>query len=239
MKFDVDIIATYWPIILQGFGLTVVISLGAFCVALFMGGLIALMKLASFPPLRWIAQIYIELFRNVPFLIQIFLAYYMLPFYGLRLPAITVGILTLGLYVGAYFAEIVRGAIQSVPRGQLDSAMAVGMSRAQTMRYVIAPQMLGVLIPPLTSQTLSMVKETSLLSSITVKELTMSGLVVQGNTFSPIETFTMVAGLYWAYTAALSVLARWLERALQPYRRERPKAQAGFFKRAMAPAAAR
>jgi len=95
-------------------------------------------------------------------------------------------------------------------------AMVVGTTRAQTMRYATAPQMLGVLIPPLTSQTLSMVEENSLLSSITVKELTMSGLVVQGNTFSPIETFTMVAGLYWAYTTALLVLARWLEWALAP-----------------------
>ncbi len=234
MTFDLSVVTTYWPILVQGFGLSVAVASGAFMLGLAIGSIIALMKLSSVPPLRWIAAVYIELFRNVPFLIQIFLAYYMLPFYGIRLPAMAVGILTLGLYVSSYFAEIIRGAVLSVPRGQMDSAIATGMSRGQALRHVIAPQMLGVLLPPLTSQTLSMVKETSLLSSITVKELTMAGLIVQGITFSPIETFTMVAGLYWAFNTTLAAIALWLEHVLQPYRRKSATPQNGFERQAAA-----
>jgi His/Glu/Gln/Arg/opine family amino acid ABC transporter permease subunit len=239
VAFDIDVITTHWPILVEGFGVSVVVASGAFVLGLAAGSVVALMKLSSVPPLRWVAVAYIELFRNVPFLIQIFLAYYMLPFYGLRLSAVMVGTLTLGLYVSAYFAEIIRGAVLSVPRGQMDSAIATGMSRAQALRHVIAPQMLGVLLPPLTSQTLSMVKETSLLSSITVKELTMAGLIVQGITFSPIETFAMVAGLYWAFNTMLAAVALWLERVLQPYRRAAAAPRPGFLRQAAALAAIR
>lgn len=240
MRFDVNVVTTYWPILVQGLGVTIVVAVCAFAIGLTAGSLVALMKLSRLAAVRWIAIAYIELFRNVPFLIQIFLAYYMLPFYGIRFPAPMVGALTLGLYVSSYFAEIIRGAILSVPRGQMDSAIAAGMSRGQALRHVIVPQMLGVLLPPLTSQTLSMVKETSLLSAITVKELTMGGLIVQGITFSPIETFTMVAGLYWSFNASLAALALWLERVLQPHRRKTAAgAQRGAEQQAVALATAR
>ena len=140
MAFDFDVIATHWPILVEGFSVTVVVASGAFVLGLAVGSIVALMKLSSVLPLRWIAIAYIELFRNIQFLIQIFLAYYMLPFYEIRLSAVTVGTLTLGLYVSAYFAEIIRGAVLSVPRGQIGTRRSLPACRV-ARRYAISSRL--------------------------------------------------------------------------------------------------
>jgi His/Glu/Gln/Arg/opine family amino acid ABC transporter permease subunit len=218
MALQFDVFADYYPLILQGFMVTMAIAVLAFAGGLAIGTVVALMRMARVPVVRWIAAVYIEIFRNIPFLIEIFFVYYVLPFYGVRLPALTVGVIALAVYVGAYYAEIIRAAVQSVPAGQVEAARAVGMSRRQALRHIVLPQIFGALLPPLTSQTLSMVKETAILSTITVKEVTMAALVVQGITFRPFEAFMMVGILYWAFTAALAFVAGRLEIVLQPYK---------------------
>jgi His/Glu/Gln/Arg/opine family amino acid ABC transporter permease subunit len=218
MALQLDVFLDYYPLILQGFMVTMAIAVLAFAGGLAIGVIIALLRLSRIAACRWIAAIYVEIFRNVPFLIEVFFLYYVLPFYGVRLPALTVGVIALAAYVGAYYAEIIRGAIQSIPADQVEAARAVGMSRREALRHIVVPQMFGVLLPPLTSQTLSMVKETAILSTITVKEGTMAALVVQGITFRPFEAFMMVGLLYWGFTAVLSVAALRLELILQPYK---------------------
>ena len=135
-----------------------------------------------------------------------------MPFYGIRFPAEYVGTVALAAFGSAYFAEVIRGGIDAVPKGQLESAKAIGMSDWQAMQNIILPQTLPIILPPLTNQTLSLLKESAILSTITVQELTMSGIRVQGETFRPFEVFIMVAILYWALNETIATFMRWLEK---------------------------
>jgi His/Glu/Gln/Arg/opine family amino acid ABC transporter permease subunit len=221
MTFDWAILVEYWPVILHGLGLTLAASLIGIACGLMVGLVIALMRMSRTWGVPAIAAAYIELGRNLPFMIIAFLIFYGLPRWGIQMPAFLVGAIALSLYAGAYFAEIIRAAIQSVPKGQMESARAMGMSRFQSLRHVIFPQMMGFFLPPATNQAIMVVKESSILSTITVAELTMAGQIIQGYTYSPVEAFVTAAILYWLTCAAVSRLGSRLEVALQPYRRLR------------------
>lgn len=151
--------------------------------------------------LRNPALAFIEIIRNTPFLIQVFMVFYVLPFYGIRMEPLTAGIGCLSAYAAAYFAEIIRGAIQSVPVGQSEAARALGLPGLLIMRRIIFPQMLGYLIPPLTNMGMTLIKESSVLSVITVAELTYMGQFVIGKAFAPVEMFSVIALIYWLITA--------------------------------------
>ena len=138
--------------------------------------------------------------------------FYVLPFYGLHLPAAYVGIVALAAFGSAYFAEVIRGGINAVAKGQLESARATGMSDWQAMRYVVLPQTLPIILPAMTNQTLSLVKESAVLSTITVGELTMAAVKVQGETFRPFEAFIMIAMMYWALNETIAIFMRRVER---------------------------
>ena len=141
------------------------------------------------------------------------------PFYGLKFSAELVGILALAAFGSAYFAEIIRAGIDAVPKGQLESAKAIGMSDWQAMKNIILPQTLSIVIPPLTNQALILIKESAILSTITVHELTMTGLMVQGETFRPFEVFIMVALLYWALNETIATIMRKFEKKIQKKRK--------------------
>ena len=221
MTFDVAILAEYWPVILRGLGLTIAASAIALVCALVVGLVVALLRMSRLRVVAILAATYIELGRNLPFMIIAFLIFYGLPRWGIRLPAFIVGVIALSLYAGAYFAEIIRAAIISVPKGQMESARAIGMSRTQGLRHVIFPQMMGYFLPPATNQAVMVVKESSILSTITVTELTMAGQIIQGYTYSPVEAFVTAAVLYWLICSGVSHLGSKLEIALQPYRHRR------------------
>ena len=234
MGLQFDVFRDYYALILQGFLVTMMISALAVAGGLALGAVVAAMRMARNPALRWVAASYIELFRNLPFLIEVFFVYYVLPFWGIRLPAVTVGVVALAIYAAAYYAECIRAGVQSLPSGQTEAARAVGMSRAQALRTIVVPQLSGVLIPPLTSQTLGIIKETAVLSTITIKEVTMAALMVQGITFRPFEVFLMVGLLYWAFTAVIAFLAGRLEISLQPYKHRTGRGRAVAVMPAMA-----
>lgn len=221
MTFDFSILAEYWPVILRGLGFTLVSSMVGLVCGLLVGLAVALLRLSRTRALSLIAAAYVELGRNLPFMIIAFLIFFGLPRWGIHLPALIVGAVALSLYAGAYFAEIIRASILSVPKGQMESARAIGMSRRQALRHVIFPQMMGYFLPPATNQTIMVVKESSILSTITVAELTMAGQIIQGYTYSPIEAFVTAAVLYWMICAAVSRLGGKLESTLQPFRRAR------------------
>ena len=143
-----------------------------------------------------------------------------MPFYGLRLSAEYVGILALAAFGSAYFAEIIRAGIDAVPKGQLESARAIGMTDWQAMKNIILPQTISIVLPPLTNQTLTLIKESAVLSTITVHELTMTGLMVQGETFRPFEVFIMVALLYWALNETIATIMRKLEKKFSKDRKK-------------------
>jgi polar amino acid transport system permease protein/putative glutamine transport system permease protein len=190
-----------------------VLSLAA---SLALGAVVALARLARSRVVAWSAAAYIEFVRNIPFMILVFLVFFVLPFYGVRIPAFEVGVTALTIYGGAYFAEIIRAAILAVPRGQLEAARALGMSYGQAMRRIILPQTPSFLIPPATNQAIMLIKETAVLSTITVGELTMAAQIVQGYTYSPIEVFFAISLLYWIACTAIAHAAKRLEAALKP-----------------------
>jgi His/Glu/Gln/Arg/opine family amino acid ABC transporter permease subunit len=218
MRLDVSIILNNLPMFVQGFFMTLWICVVALILALVFGSLIAIARTSRFRLLSLASVAYVEVFRNVPFMIQVFLFYYVLPLYGLRFPPYVVGVIALGMFSAAYFAEIIRSAIASIPRGQMESARAAGMSYLQAMRYIIFPQIWGFLIPPATNQTTSLVKESSILSTITVAELTMAAQRIQLETYSFLEPLILISALYWAFNATLMYGAKKLEIVLQPFR---------------------
>ena len=162
--------------------------------------------------MRRSAQWFVELIRNTPFLVQAFLVFFALPKLGVRFNATTAGILVLSLYAAAYFSESIRGAILSVPKGQMEAARAVGMPYFRAMRRIVFPQMLGYLLPSLTNQVIGVIKESAALSVISVPEAAMAAQVVLGVSFDPVDTYIMVALLYWLVTATIAAVMLRVER---------------------------
>ena len=212
MSIDLSIFTSYAPQFFLGFWMTIRIVIGAIILGMPFGLVLALCQRSRFRFLRILAVSYIEIFRNTPFIIQVFIFFYVLPFYGLHLPAAYVGTVALAAFGSAYFAEVIRGGINAVAKGQLESARATGMSDWEAMRYVVLPQTLPIILPAMTNQTLSLVKESAILSTITVGELTMAAITVQGETFRPFEAFIMIAIMYWALNETIAIIMRRVER---------------------------
>jgi His/Glu/Gln/Arg/opine family amino acid ABC transporter permease subunit len=212
MSFDFSVISYGLPIFAEGLVNTVL-----FCAVAIAGGLplataLALARLSRRRNLRVPATSFVEILRNTPFLVQVFLLYFALPALGMRLGATTAGLVALTAYAGAYFAEAIRGAILSVPRGQLESARALGMPYLRAVRRIVAPQMMGYLLPALTNQMIGVIKDSAVLSVITVPDMAMAAQQVLGETFAPVESYVMVAVLYWVLTASVAAVMMQLER---------------------------
>lgn len=215
MDLDFSILVEHREVLINGFQLTIFIVVCSVCLGLPLGALLAIGRMSPRLYLRVPAVTIIEFVRNTPFIIQAFLFYHGLLALGGVLPEVLVGILALALYSSAYYAEIIRAGILAVPSGQAKSARAVGMSYAQSLRNVVFPQMWPIVLPPTASQTMSLVKESSILSTITVWELTLSAQSVQGITFRPFELFFLTAILYWATNESIAFGVRRLEKRLQ------------------------
>jgi His/Glu/Gln/Arg/opine family amino acid ABC transporter permease subunit len=204
MSFDIAVAIYGMPMLLRGLANTILFSLTAIVLGMMLAPAIALARLSKRRWLRWPATAFVEALRNTPFLIQAFLFFYGLAAFGIRVNATLAGILTLTAFGAANFSESLRGAILSVPKGQMESARAVGMSYGQAMRRIIFPQTWGYLIPSLTNQFTGLIKECSVLSVISVPEVAMMAQWVIGETFAPIEGYFMVSILYWGLTGAVS-----------------------------------
>jgi His/Glu/Gln/Arg/opine family amino acid ABC transporter permease subunit len=215
MEFDFLALWDNKALLAEGFLTTLVISFFAIPISIVMASGIVFMRISKNKTVRLIAASYVEIIRNIPFLIQIFMVFYALPFFGIRLSGLPIGIICLSIYGSAYFVEIFRGGIAAVPRGQFDASKALGLGYFFYMRKVIFPQLLGYIIPPGSNIAITMVKESSLLSMITIAELTYMAHDVNGRTFSPVEVFTTIALLYWTISTALMVLSEWVQKKMQ------------------------
>lgn len=215
MKFDFSIYVTYAPVLVRGFLLTIAASGIAIVLSPILGACLVLARLSRYRMAVGLSMAFVEIMRDLPFMVVLFLIFYLLPAFGIRLPAFAIGVITLSLYSGAYFSEIMRSAILAVPKGQMESARATGMSPLQALRYVVAPQMMGYFLPPATNQAVLVVKESSILSTITVAELTMASEVIQSYTYSPIEVFVLISILYWLMCTSVTRIGRKLEDTLQ------------------------
>lgn len=172
----------------------------------------ALGKTSRFVPVRSAATFYIWFIRGTPTLIQVFIVYFGFPQLGLKLSPFVAGVLALGVNSGAYVAEIIRAGLSAIPKGQMESAMALGISRRKTMTTIILPQVFRIILPPLTNEAITCLKNTSLLSTITVMELTLYSQILIATTFRPFEFYIATALIYLVMTTILSQLSAYLER---------------------------
>lgn len=202
------------PVLVQGAGITLGFALAAMVLGLPLGFAVALARLSRFAALRWITSIYVSFIRGTPLLVQIFVIYYGLPSFGVTLNPVVGGVLALTLNAGAYLSETIRGAIQSVPRGQREAATSLGLNGAQTMRLIVLPQAMRVAAPSLGNSLIGLVKDTSLVSVITVVELLRSAQLVIARTFEPFGPYLMAALLYWIMSLLLEGVQRGVERRL-------------------------
>ncbi len=209
----------YLPLLLRGALTTIELSILAMGVAVVVGLGLVLMRLYGIAPLRWLAKAYVEVIRGTPLLIQLFLIYYGLPEIGIRLNAFLAGVLGLGLNYAASEAENYRAGIQSIPHGQTEAALALGMSRPQLLRHVVLPQALRVVIPPVTNDFIAMFKDSSIVSVITMVELTKVYGMLAMSTYDYIGLGLMTAGIYFGLSYPASIFANWLERKLRYDRR--------------------
>jgi polar amino acid transport system permease protein len=217
LVFEGDVIATKKRIqagpLLVGLYVTLKISIISIFFAIIIGIITGIFRISNNPLLKKLTVTYIELIRGTPLLVQIFIFYF---FIGtvLHLDRFTAGVAALSVFAGAYIAEIVRAGIQSIPKGQMEAARSLGMNYYQAMRYIILPQALKRTLPPMAGQFISLIKDSSLVSVISITELTKAGREVVTSTFSPFEVWFTVAFLYLILTSGLSFLVQLLERKL-------------------------
>ena len=211
LQFDWSIVARYGGSFVEGAGATLAVSVAAMLIGLVVGMLTALARLSPWAPLRGAARAYVEVIRGTPLLVQLFFLYAALPLYGIRLSAVASGIVALSLYTGAFAAEILRAGITAVHRGHVEAARSLGMSYGQAMRRIVAPLMAVQVLPPLTSEFTGVIKWSSLLSVVTVPELTYAAYRAIGETYSAVEPLLVAGLLYWGLNDLVVAAGRGLE----------------------------
>lgn len=199
--------------VLNGLWVTLKISFFAGILTFIIGIIIALMKLSSYVFLKDIATVYITIVRGTPLLVQIFLFYFIVANI-FELDRFVAGVLALGIFFGAYVAEVLRGAIQSIDKGQLEASKSLGISNFQAMRYIILPQAFKRALPTLVGEMIALVKDSSLVSVISITDLTKVGKEIVANTFSPFETWIVIALVYLSITSILSLIGHKLEKKM-------------------------
>ncbi|MHC1726695.1 MAG: amino acid ABC transporter permease [Syntrophobacteraceae bacterium] len=205
----------YRDLFVQGFYHTIAISAGAISIGFLLGIAGGLARISDSPFAREASRIYVAFFRGTPLLIQIYIFYFCLASAIHYDNAVVIGIVALAAFSGAYITEIVRGGIESIERGQAEAALSTGLTRWQAMRHVVFPQAFRRIIPPVTGQFVSLIKDSSLLSVISVRELTKASEVVNATTYRTFEAYLPLAILYLLLTWPLSHLTQRLEAKLK------------------------
>ena len=218
--------ASYLPaLLLQGAPMTLLISVLGMAVAIALGLALALVYLYAPRPLAWLARAYVELFRGTPLLIQLYLIFYGLPNLGIRLSPVVAAVAGLGLNYAAYEAENYRAGIEAIPRGQMEAALSLGMTRAQSLRHVIVPQAMRLVIPPVTNDFIALFKDSSIVSVITMVELTKVYGQLASTYYDYIGADILTAAIYFLMGLPFVRLARWAERRLATDKRRGPQSQ--------------
>lgn len=215
-KWNFDVIWQYWDLFMMGLWLTVVYTVGSILFGIVIGLLTCAARLSGWKVLNVLARFYQEIFRCSPLLVQLLWFYYAFPLLvGITIDNRVAAMLTLSLYVGAFYAEIFRGGILSIDKGQREAAAAIGMSPAQATRRIIMPQAVKRMLPSFINQSVIQFKNTSLVSVISVADLAYMAAVVNGQTYRPLESYTVMAALYIGILFPLTQAADWFERRLR------------------------
>ena len=204
-----------WPALLVGAENTIAVTLAALGLSAGFGLIIGTMRLRpSLKLLYWPATLYVVVIRGTPLLVQLFLLFFGLPQLGVQLPAFLCAVAGLGFYSAAYVSEIVRGAIQSIDRGQMEAARSIGMSYRMAMREIIVPQALVRMIPPLGNELVALIKNSALVSLLTIHELMFEGNSIISVTYRSLEIYLAIAAIYLVLTMTAGQALRAAEKAL-------------------------
>jgi cystine transport system permease protein len=221
LNSNLDLIAQSAPFLLKGAGYTIVLSIGGMAFGTVLGFLLGLMRLSPLPVLQRSAAAYVSFIRGTPLLVQLFLIYYGLAQFGLRIDPIPSALIGFSLNVGGYTSEIFRGAIAAIDRGQWEAAFSIGMTPAQAMRRVIVPQAARVALPPLGNSFISLVKDTSLAATIQVPELFRQAQLITARTYEVFTMYLAAAFIYWVLSSAFAWFIDRLERRATQHVAER------------------
>jgi polar amino acid transport system permease protein len=217
--WDFAALKPYWGLIWQGLGVTVFYTVITVLAGLAIGLAAGILRTTA--P-RWVAiplRGYIEVFRCTPLLVQLVWVYYALPvLIGVDMSATTACFLTLSLYAGSFYAEIFRGGIEAIDRGQWEAGHAVGMQQSRIFRRIILPQAVQVMVPSLINQTIMQLKNTSLVSTVAVGDLLYQGSVITAASYRPLEVYTTIAVLYFVVLFPLTLVADQLEQRMGAHR---------------------
>ena len=213
MNFDWSVVGAHRDALAAATGTTVLLTVATMAIAVPCGIVVAALRLYAWTPVRAVATAYVELFRNLPLILVVYWAFYVLPIAtGLGLSPFATGLAALALNVTAYNAETFRAGIGSIRRGQLEAAMALGMSRAQAVRRIVLPQAVRRILPVLASTWVSLFKDTSLVSVIAVTELAYVAMQIRAQTFRVLEMLTAMAAIYWLLGYPQAKLVDWMQR---------------------------
>lgn len=209
------LIVQYWPRLIAGLGLTVQITIISLILAGILGMVFGLLSVSKRKSLRAIALVYVDIVRGTPLLVQAFFIYFGIPAaLGIQSDPVVSGVITLSLNAGGYLAEIVRGGIESISRGQMEAARSLGLPYGMAMRSVILPQAIRTMTPALINQCIITLKDTSLLSVIGVTELTQTGRLIIANNYQSFEVWAIVAMMYFVIIMILSKISKRIERKM-------------------------
>ncbi|NPU14579.1 MULTISPECIES: amino acid ABC transporter permease [Bradyrhizobium] len=213
--WDFAILAKYSHLFWVGLGWTMAYTLGTILLGTIIGLVVGIVRLGRPVVIDWLLIAYIELFRCTPLLVQIIWFYYAFPVViGVNIPAHVAAVTVLSLYGGAFYAEIIRGSIESVPRGQWDAARALGLRPWRMMRLVILPQALKPMLAPYVNQSVTQLKNTSLVSVIAVPDLVYNATLINADTYRPLEVYTIIAIIYFAILFPATLVGRRFERGM-------------------------
>lgn len=215
-ELDWSVAINALPVLMQGVKFTILIAIAGLIIGFLIGILTGISRLSKNKITYGIASIYVEVVRGTPIMVQALYIYFAIPMiFDTKIDPLVAGIFTIAINAGAYIAEIVRGAIQSVDKGQIEAGRSLGLSKIQTFYYVVWPQAFKRMIPPLGNQFIISLKDTSLLTVIGVGELTRQGTIVVSSNFRAVEIYTIVAVLYLIMTLTISFCLRLMERRMQ------------------------
>ncbi len=216
MTLDWSVVWQHRDALIAGTATTFLLTIATMAIAVPCGIVVAVLRLYAWRPVRALGTAYVELFRNLPLILVVYWAFYVLPILtGLGLSPLATGLAALSLNVTAYNAETFRAGINSIRRGQVEAAMALGMTRAQALRRVIVPQALRRILPVLASTWVSLFKDTSLVSVIAVTELAYVSMQVRAQTFRVLEMLTAMAALYWLLGYPQAKVVDWMQRRMK------------------------
>ena len=213
-----ELLKTYSGPLLEGFGNTLLASVIALFFSMIIGTLFGVFHVSDSRVLNWLSRIYVQLFLNLPLLVIVLFFYIAFPMYVTSINGFTAGIIGLTIYTSAFISETVRAGIQSVPPGQMEAGLSTGFTYWQSMRYIVLPQAIKIVIPPLGNQFINLVKNSSVLAMVAGLDLMYYGDLIAGETFNTFETYILVALFYLIITLPLTYLMKYLERRLETSR---------------------